>query len=86
MRRSGIAESEAFRHIEKIGRFGRPTLIIHAEFDNILPFTDGEDLYKASGAVNKRLLMIPGADHNSIFMVGISEYMKAIREFAGQLR
>ncbi len=23
--------------------------------------------------------MIPGADHNSIFMVGISEYMKAIR-------
>lgn len=86
MKRAGIAEGEAFRHIEKIGRFKKPTLIIHAEFDNILPFSDGDDLYKASGAENKRLLMIPGADHNSIFMVGIAEYMKAIREFADQLR
>ena len=86
MKRAGISESEAFRHIEKIGRFKKPTLIIHAEFDNILPFSDGEDLYKASGAVSKKLLMIPGADHNSIFMVGITEYMKAIREFSGQLR
>jgi fermentation-respiration switch protein FrsA (DUF1100 family) len=86
MKRSGIGESEAFRHIEKIGRFEKPTLIIHAEFDNILPFSDGEDLYKASRAANKRLLMIPGADHNSIFMVSISEYMKAIHEFARQLR
>jgi pimeloyl-ACP methyl ester carboxylesterase len=86
MQRAGISESEGFRHIEKIGRYEKPTLIIHAEFDNILPFSDGEDLYKSSGAVNKKLLMIPGADHNSIFMVGITEYMKAIREFAGQLR
>jgi pimeloyl-ACP methyl ester carboxylesterase len=86
MKRAGISESEAFRHIEKIGRFEKPTLIIHAEFDKILPFSDGEDLYKASRAVNKRLLMIPGADHNSIFMVGITEYMKAIREFADHLR
>ncbi len=86
MKRAGITESEAFRHIEKIGRFEKPTLVIHAEFDNILPLSDGEDLYRASGAPQKRFLMIPGADHNSIFMVGISEYLKAIHEFAGQLR
>jgi pimeloyl-ACP methyl ester carboxylesterase len=86
MKRTGISESEAFRHIEKIGRFEKPTLIIHAELDNILPCTDGEDLYKASGAVQKRLLKIPGADHNSIFMVGLSDYMNAIASFVKGLR
>jgi len=86
MKRAGIDEREAFRHLEKIGRYGKPTLIIHAEFDHILPFSDGEDLYRASGATDKRLLKIPGADHNSIFMVGLQEYLKAVGEFAARLR
>jgi len=86
MKRASITESEAFRHIEKIGSFKKPTLIIHAELDQILPFTDGKDLYEASGAANKRLLKIPGADHNSIFMVGLSDYMKAVAGFVEGLR
>lgn len=86
MKRASIAESDAFRHIEKIGCFTKPTLIIHAELDQILPFADGKDLYEASGAANKRLLKIPGADHNSIFMVGVSDYMKAVAKFVEGLR
>jgi fermentation-respiration switch protein FrsA (DUF1100 family) len=86
MKREGIRESEAFRHLEKIGHFRKPTLIIHAELDQVLPYTDGEDLYEASGAVRKRLLKIPGADHNSIFMVGLSDYMNAIASFVEGLR
>jgi len=86
MRRAGIGERDAFRHLEKIGRYTGPTLIIHAEFDQILPFSDGEDLYRASGSADKRLLKIPGADHNSIFMVGLQDYLKAVGEFASRLR
>lgn len=86
MKRCGISESEAFRHIEKIGHFVKPTLIIHAEFDQILPLQDGKDLFAASGASQKRLLQIPGADHNSIFMVGLSDYMNAIANFVQGLR
>jgi fermentation-respiration switch protein FrsA (DUF1100 family) len=86
MEEAAIAESEAFRHLEKIGRFRRPTLIIHAELDNILPFADGHDLYQAAGAEKKRLLMIPGANHNNIFSVGMSEYLQALREFMAELR
>jgi hypothetical protein len=86
MKRAGIDEQEAFRHLDKISRYGKPTLIIHAEFDQILPYSDGEDLYRASGASDKRLLKIPGADHNSIFMVGLSDYLKAVGEFAARLR
>ena len=85
MKRNGISESEAFRHIEKIGRYEKPTLIIHAELDQILPFQDGQDLYEASGSARKRLLQIPGADHNSIFMVGLSRYMQAVAGFVKEL-
>jgi len=86
MKRAGIGEQEAFRHLEKIAGYAKPTLVIHAEFDHILPFSDGEDLYRASGSPEKRFLKIPGADHNSIFMVGLSDYLEAVGEFAARLR
>jgi hypothetical protein len=86
MKRAGIGEQEAFRHLEKIAGYAKPTLVIHAEFDHILPFSDGEDLYRASRSPEKRFLKIPGADHNSIFMVGLSDYLEAVGEFAARLR
>jgi len=86
MEQAGIAESEAFRHLEKIGGFKRPTLIIHAEHDELLPFADGQALHAASGAKDKLLLMIPRAGHNDIFYVGGSTYLKAIGDFTARLR
>ena len=63
----GLSEENGFRNIDKIRTFGKPTLIIHAEFDHILPFSEGQALYAASPARDKVLLKIPGADHNDIF-------------------
>jgi pimeloyl-ACP methyl ester carboxylesterase len=75
----GFKEEQGFRNIDKIRAFTGPTLIIHAEYDHIIPFSDGEALYDASPAPDKRFLKIPGANHNDIFMRGLSEYMKAVR-------
>ena len=86
LKRAGLTERDAFRHLEKIASFSKPTLFIHAEFDHILPISDGEALYRSSRGANKTFLRIPGADHNSIFMVGISEYMKAVGRFMEGLR
>ena len=77
----GISEEDGCQNIQKIRTFDRPTLIIHAQFDQIIPFSDGEALYEAGGAADKRLLMIPGADHNTIFVRGFEDYMAAIGEF-----
>lgn len=74
----GIREEEGFNNIEKISSFSKHTLIIHAENDNIIPFSEGQALFNASGDEDKSLLMIPGANHNDIFFHGMSEYMKAI--------
>jgi len=79
--RLGITEEDGCRNIEKIKTFTRPTLIIHAQFDQIIPLSDGEALYEAAAAEDRRLLIIPGADHNTIFIRGFTEYMAAIGDF-----
>jgi alpha-beta hydrolase superfamily lysophospholipase len=81
----GIREEEGFRNIDKIRAFSKPTLVIHAENDHIIPFSDGQALYEASTAENKRLLRIPGADHNDILFRGLQEYMGAINALIQQL-
>lgn len=75
----GLREEEGFSNLEKIRRFAKPTLIIHAEQDHIIPFSEGQALYEASPARGKRLLRIPGANHNDIFLRGMAEYMGALK-------
>ena len=78
----GIHEKEGFRNIDKIGQFNKPTLVIHAEYDHIIPFSDGQALFNACPSSDKRLLKIPGADHNTVFYYGMKSYMKAVKELA----
>ncbi len=84
--RIGFEESRGFGNIDKIGAFSGPTLIIHAEFDHIIPFSDGEALYAASPAAAKKLLKIPGANHNDIFLRGMAAYLDAVAWLGRQCR
>ena len=81
----GFREDQGFGHLDKIGHIGQPTLIIHAEFDHIIPFSDGKALYDASSATTKSFLKIPGANHNDIFARGLSEYLEAVTAFMQKL-
>ena len=82
MEKLGIREQDAFRNIEKIGTIETPCLIIHGERDQLIPFAEGRALFDACKAKKKRLLMIPGADHNDLFYRGIEEYLQAVKELA----
>lgn len=81
LQRLGISEEDGCGNLEKIRTVSIPTLFIHAQYDFIIPFTDGEALTEASPAREKRLVMIPGADHNTVFMIGYAMYMGAISTF-----
>jgi len=81
----GFKEEHGFRNIVKIGTFTKSTLIIHAEYDHIIPFSDGQALFDASPAADKRLVKIPGANHNDIFFHGREAYLSAIREFVTRI-
>jgi fermentation-respiration switch protein FrsA (DUF1100 family) len=83
--RLGISEEEGLGNIHKIGRYDGPALIIHAEHDHIIPFSEGQALYDACPSTGKRLLVIPGANHNDILFRGFREYMEAVRGFVETL-
>jgi len=83
--RIGFCEESAFRHIEKIGQVRKPVLIIHAEFDHIIPFSEGQALFDACPSPAKALLKIPGANHNDILAIAFGDYMAAIQRFTASL-
>jgi fermentation-respiration switch protein FrsA (DUF1100 family) len=58
-----------------------PTLIIHGEWDEIIPATEGRQLFELSGAREKMSLFIPHAGHNDIMYQGMKEYMEAVGSF-----
>ncbi|SLM32446.1 Hydrolase (Alpha/beta superfamily protein) [Desulfamplus magnetovallimortis] len=75
----GFREDKGFSQVDKISCWKGPALIIHAEHDHIIPFSDGEALFRASGGEKKELVKIPGANHNDIFMRGMDIYLEAIK-------
>ena len=81
----GFKEENGFGNIAKIKFYNKPTLIIHAEFDHIIPFSDGEALYDACPSPDKTFLKIPGANHNDIFMRGPQEYLAAVKKMVDQV-
>lgn len=81
----GFKEEEGCRNPDKIRSFDKPALIIHAERDHIIPFSDGQALYDACGASDKTLLKIRGANHNDIFYRGFEEYLTAVKVLAGKI-
>ena len=58
-----------------------PALIIHGERDSLVPVSAGIELHQEIGSEDKRLVIIPGAEHNDIMMVGTDQYFSAIEDF-----
>jgi pimeloyl-ACP methyl ester carboxylesterase len=81
----GLTEEDGFRNLDKVRTFGKPILIIHAEYDHILPFEEGRALYEASPSPDKKFLKIPGANHNDIFARGMKEYLEALKELVKKI-
>lgn len=79
--RIGFDETAGFANLEKIRLYSGPTLIIHAEYDHIIPYADSEALFAASPAQVKNHLKIPGANHNDIFLRGMEAYLNAVQTF-----
>ena len=77
----GFDEDKGFRNLKKIALVKKPTLIIHAEFDHIIPYSDGKALFDESPAEDKAMLKIPGANHNDIFARALSDYISEVRRF-----
>lgn len=63
-----------------------PLLTIHGEIDELIPVERALETRELLGSSEKELLIIPGAGHNDIFFIGLSEYMQGVHDFVTQTR
>ncbi len=77
----GITEEETSINVDSIARVTKPTLIIHGQRDQLIPLTDAEVLMSYAAAHKRRLLVVPGADHNDIMYRCGEAYFETVREF-----
>ena len=75
------SDDSEFLNKVKIRSISKPTLIIHAEYDTIVPFEEGKELYNNSAAKDRHFLVIPDADHNDLMIIGKEQYFKTIEQF-----
>ncbi len=75
------SEESPYLNKVKIRQITKPTLIIHSEYDQIIPVSEGKELHRNSGAKDKKILIIPGAGHNDIMMVDQGSYFNTIEGF-----
>ncbi len=78
-------EDASVSNLEKMKRVSLPVLVIHGEQDEVIPLSDGLDLYRVAATEDKELLLVPNAGHNTLLLYGLKEYLKAINSFVHRL-
>ncbi len=82
----GLQEKDGFENASKISKVTKPTFILHAQYDEIIPLNQADILLKNSGARRKELVVIPGAGHNDIMARCGRAYFETIARFANSLK
>ncbi len=80
-----VSEADGFCNVQKITLFTKPTYILHAQHDQIIPLGLAESLQAECGAQGKEFQVVPGADHNNIIEKVGRLYFEAIAGFCRKL-
>ena len=78
---AGFKNEDGFLNGEKIKEYAGPLLVIHAEKDHIVPFSQGQLLYNYCPSGKKKLISIPNANHNNILTVNFKKYLEEVEMF-----
>ena len=81
----GITENDGFCNVRKISTFTKPTLIIHGQYDEIIPVNSAAILQAESPARSKELQVVPGASHNTIMAQAGEMYFSVIKQFINKI-
>ena len=69
-----------YESIAAIGRLRTPLLLIHGDRDSLVPPENSRRLFEAANEP-KRLLIVPEADHNDVFVHGGAALLRDLRDF-----
>lgn len=70
--------------LSKIGQLKMPLLVVHGEWDELIPFAEGRMLFEAAPEP-KAWYPIPGASHNDTYLVGGEAYFHRLATFVDNL-
>jgi fermentation-respiration switch protein FrsA (DUF1100 family) len=73
--------ADRFETLAKAARIQVPTLIVHGDADEIVPYWMGEKLARAIGGA--RLLRVPGGHHGDLFLRAGDALLREFVRFAG---
>ncbi len=77
--------SRYFDQKTKLRNYRGSLLVLHARHDRTVDASHGQRLYDWAGTDDKRLLVFPEGDHNSLIAANYGEYYEALREFLHRL-
>ncbi len=69
------------KRLSEIQKISVPALLIHGEMDTLVPLQEARDLLAALGSAKKKLVIIPGADHNNLMFLDLELYLSEIRSW-----
>ena len=72
-------ERDGHGNARKIASFRGPTLILHGQEDTLILAEEAKILYEISGSPDKRLLIVPNANHNNLMIAGYLTYRAALQ-------
>jgi pimeloyl-ACP methyl ester carboxylesterase len=81
---TGAGADLAAAHEAKIRSIRLPLLLIHGEWDELIPLEHALELYELLAEVERELLVIPGAGHNDLMWAGLQSYFEAIARFVSR--
>jgi fermentation-respiration switch protein FrsA (DUF1100 family) len=77
-------QGPTYDNLALIPRLEIPVLIVHGEYDEVIPVAMGQRLYTAAPEP-KELYIIPRAHHNDTYLVGGDDYFSRLGQFIHQL-
>ena len=81
----GLTITDDFGNVRKISKFEKPTLILHAQNDQLIPVEVAGILHAESPARKKEFQIVPGADHNTIFERTGKIYFQELKRFTNAI-
>ena len=89
---SRISESQVraeaakyFNHERKLSEYTNPLLILHTENDGLIDLSPAQRNYQWSCSKQKRLMLFPRGNHNTIFPLNMNQYLACVKEFVDGL-
>jgi pimeloyl-ACP methyl ester carboxylesterase len=87
-KQAGLSDAELAREISsyfdqrrKLEGYEGKALILHAQKDQLLAPTHAERLHAWAGGKDKRLIVFPTGDHNTIFAANRASYVRELEAF-----